>query len=457
MSSLFYAKEISPKFETKLARKIFAHQRSSSVQIDTQNYFLACLRSFGGNSQLWGAYCLAFNKSELSRSGIAEKDINPHYSALAKSMKISGENDALGCYHGNFYQLGSPPPISPHLETHLNRLRNFPASKNLVVGRARLAVMTEGQGGREACTGCGLCLHGCQHHSIYRPTLELSKLRGMPNVTIIAGETVVGIERSNDKTWFVKLKSGTQIPESSHVIITAGTVNSTRLVANLVGRNSICVPILNNPVASMAFIMPQFIGKGFQEKEFALAQTAFRVGIKGTKDFALGTNFSMSTIPLHIFANRVPAPFHYSMKLMRYLSSGIFLTTIYLPGRYSNNSLSITNAGEKVEVEGRTSIETIDAFNEIKRSIARTFAASGAYLIPSTFTMTTPGADAHYAGTIPIGGDGLFNCTPDCEIKGFEGIYVADASVISHLPEKHLTFTVMANAQRIAKRVARLA
>ena len=70
--------------------------------------------------------------------------------------------------------------------------------------------------------------------------------------------------------------------------------------------------------------------------------------------------------------------------------------------------------------------------------------------------MTTPGTDAHYAGTIPIGSDGPVNCTPDCEIKGFDGIYVADASVISHLPEKHLTFTVMANARRIAKRVARL-
>ena len=379
MSSLFDAKDISPKFETKLAREIFTDQRSPPIQIETKNYFLASLRSFGGNSQLWGAYCVAFNKSELSTSGITEKDISPHYKTLAKLMKISGENDDLGGYHGNFYQLGSPPPISPHLQNHLNRLRNLPANKNLVVGRARLAVMTEGQSGSQACTGCGLCLHGCQHHSIYKPTLELSKLRAMPNVTIIAGETVVGIERSNNKTWFVKLKSGRQIPESAQVIMAAGTVNSTGLIANLIGKNSICIPIRNNPVASMAFFMPQFMGKGFQEEEFALAQTAFKLGINGTKDFALGTNFSMSTIPLHLFANHVPAPFHYSMKLMRYLSSGIFLTTIYLPGRYSNNSLSVRNAGETIQVEGKISIETIDAFKEIKRSITRYFAASGAY------------------------------------------------------------------------------
>ena len=44
--------------------------------------------------------------------------------------------------------------------------------------------------------------------------------------------------------------------------------------------------------------------------------------------------------------------------------------------------------------------------------------------------------------------------TASGEIIGLEGLYVADGSVLNHLPAKQLTLTIMANADRIGRHIA---
>ena len=112
--------------------------------------------------------------------------------------------------------------------------------------------------------------------------------------------------------------------------------------------------------------------------------------------------FSMSTLLLHMFANRVPPPFHLYMKLMQYLLLGVYLTTVYLAGLLGGNSLAIEDFRNNLAITGDTSSDTNRLFDEVRKSIFCTFAASGAFLIPSTFKLTTSWSDAHYSGTIPI-------------------------------------------------------
>ena len=64
---------------------------------------------------------------------------------------------------------------------------------------------------------------------------------------------------------------------------------------------------------------------------------------------------------------------------------------------------------------------------------------------PSFRARCPPGAEVHYGCTLPMGRD----ITANGEVKGFEGLFVADGSVLPTLPAKSHTFTVMANAHRI--------
>jgi hypothetical protein len=45
-------------------------------------------------------------------------------------------------------------------------------------------------------------------------------------------------------------------------------------------------------------------------------------------------------------------------------------------------------------------------------------------------------------------------CTPDCEVRPWRDVFVADGSCLSSLPAKHCTFAVMANADRVGRIVA---
>jgi choline dehydrogenase-like flavoprotein len=43
----------------------------------------------------------------------------------------------------------------------------------------------------------------------------------------------------------------------------------------------------------------------------------------------------------------------------------------------------------------------------------------------------------------------------DGSLRGADGVYIADASTFPHLPAKGLTFTAMANAERVGEAVAK--
>jgi choline dehydrogenase-like flavoprotein len=83
----------------------------------------------------------------------------------------------------------------------------------------------------------------------------------------------------------------------------------------------------------------------------------------------------------------------------------------------------------------------------------RGFLASLNCIAPPNMTRLRPmGASVHYAGTVPMladGGDFTTDRAGRC--RPFENLVIADGSTFPSLPAKNLTFTLMANATRIAR------
>ena len=83
----------------------------------------------------------------------------------------------------------------------------------------------------------------------------------------------------------------------------------------------------------------------------------------------------------------------------------------------------------------------------------RSFLAALGCIAPPNMTRLRPmGASVHYAGTLPMSDTGpdlttdrMGRCRP------FENLLFADSSTFPALPAKNLTFTLMANATRIAQ------
>jgi choline dehydrogenase-like flavoprotein len=75
-------------------------------------------------------------------------------------------------------------------------------------------------------------------------------------------------------------------------------------------------------------------------------------------------------------------------------------------------------------------------------------------IVPPGMTHVRPmGASVHYAGTLPMSMEKKPRTTSrDGESHDFENLWFVDGSTLPFLPAKNLTFTLMANAARIADR-----
>jgi choline dehydrogenase-like flavoprotein len=62
------------------------------------------------------------------------------------------------------------------------------------------------------------------------------------------------------------------------------------------------------------------------------------------------------------------------------------------------------------------------------------------------------GASVHYAGTIPMSTTKrAYTTSPYCQSHDFDNLYIVDGTTFPFLPAKNITFTLMANAVRVAE------
>jgi choline dehydrogenase-like flavoprotein len=133
------------------------------------------------------------------------------------------------------------------------------------------------------------------------------------------------------------------------------------------------------------------------------------------------------------------------------------MTTCYLSGDMSNMQLSLNleNGRQVLHINGDMPFSTNSELRAASQKLAGQMARLGAYLVPGSLTLSPPGCDGHLTGTVPMGGTGPLSCTDDCELAGCRGVYVVDGAWFPSLPPKHCTFTIMANAFRVGKEIAR--
>jgi choline dehydrogenase-like flavoprotein len=83
------------------------------------------------------------------------------------------------------------------------------------------------------------------------------------------------------------------------------------------------------------------------------------------------------------------------------------------------------------------------------------FRELGAPLIPGMAHVRPMGASVHYSGTLPMSAERRsWAVSPECRSYDIDNLFVVDGSVIPFLPAKNLTFTLMANAVRVASKIS---
>ena len=143
-----------------------------------------------------------------------------------------------------------------------------------------------------------------------------------------------------------------------------------------------------------------------------------------------------------------------SRRIVRVLQPRLLVGNCFLDGAYSRHKLRLARSGD-LRIAGGYAPTTAHHGGGVRKRLAAALRHYGAWLLPGTFRMATLGAEAHYGATVPMRSlPRLHEANHAGEVSGLPGVYVVDGSVLTSVPPKPHTLTIMANADRIASGVA---
>lgn len=432
---------ISPKFGTPLAQSVLGGFAARNGLV-TENFFVAGSLAEGGLSKIWGALVEPFDDDELREFPVDAATLARSYAAIKDRIGVTTENqDRL-----------ASPPARLLLARHLRQS----GDDNFEMRAATNAVLSAEKDGRAACTRCGGCLFGCSLKSIYDSADELPALRRFPNFTYAGDHFVRSVAKDGPiHVLDVEVGGARRQLRAAALVLAAGTIATTHLVFRSLGWFGRRVQLLTNPAAAIAFVVPQFIGRARPEQSFSLGQLFYR--LRSETASASGVIYGADALPLDLFAKRLALSRPAALRVAHALAPALIISSLYLPGSFSRNTISAhrDDAEHRLSIEGIENAEARMEFRKILTRLRRNMRRLGAIALPGSTSFLPAGADAHYAGTLPMGGTAPLATTPEGELKDRPNLFIVDGSVLPHLPATHLTLTIMANADRIGVAIAR--
>lgn len=452
---------LSPKFRVPTLAPLFRGYKGA-IRVETEDFELIGSLASGGLTRAWGAGVAEFDGSELAQFPRDARDLRAEYAAIAERIGISGgTNDDLSDAFGRCARVSAPHQLGPagmRIERHYLKRRDALGNTGFRMGRARLAVLTGESGGhadRAPCDRLGNCLWGCAREAIYSAGHDLAVLKRKSGVAHLTGVVAEHLRREDDG-WSVdvvdRVGERRSSVRASRVVLAAGTIASTRLALDLLGAFDTPVRLLSSPTAGFALLDPRLIASP-QVQQAALAHHAFL--LEGTSGLqASGFLFPSFGIPMAEFATRTPLGLRASVALLRVLLPAMTVGNVFFDGGLSRHAIRLTAEG-MLRIRGGFAPEFEDTRRTVASKLRGAFRSLNLFAMPGSFAPGAPGSDVHYAGTFPMRDQPTPLATNSLgELSGHDGVHLVDGAVLPILPAKSHTFTVMANAMRIGKRIA---
>jgi len=456
-----HAVAVSPKF--RVPRLTFAFDEyAEAYRLETKDSVISGSLAAGGLSNAWGAGVGCFDDTDLAKFPIRASDLAASFRRIGERIGLSGTaDDDLSDFFGHDVPLGPPTAADQKLLGMLARYhrRREPAEQHgVILGRCRHAVLTTPSGSRNKCMECGQCLWGCAENAIYNSAFDLERLKKSAQFEWLPGVFIEKVQIVDNRPTALGRQHGSNKPitlSACTILLASGAIGSAAIVLRSL-RLELSIRLLSTPAASFALWLPAWLGTAVPERFFALGEIAFKVTwMTGESGYAFGAIFSTHGLPVTEFINRFPVSRRAARGLSRILLPTIAVGNCFFPGELSDHRLKLT-FDDRIIVQGGFKDELPNRLQDVRNRLSRTLRRYGAWLMPGTFTLGHAGADAHYAGTVPMRENPApHESNRDGQVMGLPGVYVVDGATFPALPAKSHTFTIMANADRIATNIAR--
>jgi hypothetical protein len=297
-------------------------------------------------------------------------------------------------------------------------------------------------------------LFGCSKKSLYSAAEDLKILQRYPNFYYRPGWLVEHIGNEG-QTRIVEGRDAVGNPfklRARAIVLAAGTLVSTRLALQALDFRK---PVSMQFCATAAFMLWVATALGACRCDsLALAQLSYTLSLdKGISGF--GYLFDTTGIPVSEFIRYMPLRKRYGADFLGSLLSSCVVGNIFLPGFLSNAKLCLQTNGT-LHIEGWFGNDVPILMRKAEKDLRRIFLALGAILLPMSFTLGKPGSDIHYASSLPMRANpGSAQTDTLGQLAGLEGVHVVDGASLPVLLEKSHTLTIMANADRVGRMLAK--
>lgn len=398
--------------------------------------------SRGGLSQIWGATMLPFSSIDLNSWPINLVDLYPYYAELSRWIPITGKSDQLSSIYKDFISRDSIIP-SQRVTKIMEKIGE---SSMVIAGIARLAVET-GSVDSAGCYYCNRCLDGCLGSFIW------SSLHKIPSVSFKSFRVLSVKEEHNQVAVNGINKLGDLISDLRYdkVFFATGPIESFRILAN-----SKIIDSAGTLKDSAFFYIPFFISrkyKNIKPNSFGLSQLFIRLNDKSLSTGVFYQLYDYSDSLVNKFKNFNELTKLIPKFLIKIIFKRLMIGIGYLDSRVSpkidlkvkeHGNIYIGSSNRNTDLKYRNYI--------INSANTKLFKYLKPYKIrPLKFLCIKlkPGSGAHYGGWLEMGVSSDLLGRP----FGAQNIHVVDSSIIPSIPPGPITFSLMANALRIASSI----
>jgi len=445
---------LSPKLKSPLMRFVTRDWARLSP-VEATGFEPIMSFAMGGLANGWGAGVYRCTPDELRGFPISVADLEPFYDELTAHMGISGTDDDLTSTFGSAAHLLPPVQLSRLSESLLEsyRLRRqLFANAGIIMGRPRLAVLTRDHGKRLRHDYANLEFFKPRIPSIYNPAFTLEEMIAGRKVSYLSGRLVLHYREHEAHVEITARNLHTGEMErflGRKVLLAAGAINTAKIVLQSRADCETRLPLLDNAISYVPLLNWKLIGCPLERTALSIAQLNLVYRGPLEPDPVQATYYGITGPLRSDVLWDFPFALQGNLAAARYVMPAVGIMQLFYPDRpEGHNFISLTP-------EGRLQIRyQPKRLGRLERHLIRVFRRIGQWSAPSLCRYPAPGNSYHYAGCLPMQTSPGPCQTDSCGLLwGTRRVHVVDSANFTVLPAKNLTFTVMANAMRIAQRV----
>ena len=422
--------------------------------------------ALGGLGAAWGAVSFPFTDGELRQAGFAPADLRPAYERVARRIGICGAHDDTAPWIGPLESLQPPLPLDHNASALLaayTRQRAALHRRRVRVGRPMLAALSQPLDERPAHDLADMDFWGDSGGSVYRPELTVRRLQRRDTFRYAPGWFVARFCESSDGRVHVTARAVADGAERTftarQVFLAAGALGTTRIVLESFRETAREVPLVCNAHLYVPCVHLRQLGRPHSERCHSLAQLSMLHDPTGDGSALVQAQmYSYRSLLLFRLLKESPLPARDSLWIMRALAPAFVIWALEEEDRPADGRFCrlapCADGGTVLEVVAPDSPDVEAQRRDSQGALLWATRRLGAW--PIRRVHSGPGSSLHYGGQFPMSErDEPFTTDATGRLQGTRQVFIGDGSAFRYLPAKGLTFTLMANADRVACAMAR--